>query len=108
MRSVASRTRMEWLCPTAWLVHSSLGSWLGHAADLWQRLMPKTRAILHNSHYAHELNDKVLRRQSASAHPQKPDSSCCVAEDVGPVPRPEQALHKSSDAWCYFCIRGLR
>jgi hypothetical protein len=34
----------------------------------------------------HDLNDKELRRQYASAKPPKPDLTCCIAEDACFVP----------------------
>jgi len=42
----------------------------------------KNWAILHNRHYGHDLNSEELRSQPASAYPQKPDPSCCIAEDA--------------------------
>src|SRR5262245_37988755 len=42
----------------------------------------KKQAILHNSHYAHDLNSGELRWQPAEAHPRKPDPRFCSAEDA--------------------------
>src|SRR5215475_5295914 len=39
-------------------------------------------AVQSNAHYAHDLSNGELRRQSASAHPQNPDPTCCIAEDA--------------------------
>src|SRR5215510_5515901 len=54
-----------------------------------QRLTPKNRAILHNSHSAHDLNSAGLLPQRQLS-PQNPDPRFCSAENACLVPRADE------------------